>query len=59
MLFGGMPLGEPLLMWWNFVARTPDEIASAADGWARWHVRSRERVRRQAARPTTDSASDN
>ena len=33
MLLGGMPLGEPLLMWWNFVARTPDEIASAVEGW--------------------------
>ena len=33
MLLGGIPLGEPLLMWWNFVARTPDEIASAVEGW--------------------------
>ena len=22
-----------LLMWWNFVARTPDEIREARDGW--------------------------
>ena len=28
-LLGGVPLGEPLLMWWNFVARTPEEIAAA------------------------------
>jgi redox-sensitive bicupin YhaK (pirin superfamily) len=33
MLLGGIPLGEPLLMWWNFVARTPQEIAAAADDW--------------------------
>jgi redox-sensitive bicupin YhaK (pirin superfamily) len=33
-LLGGVPLGEPLLMWWNFVARTPEEIATAADDWA-------------------------
>ena len=33
-LHGG-PLGEPLLMWWNFVARTPEEIAAAAGEWAR------------------------
>ena len=33
MLLGGLPLGEPLLMWWNFVARTPQEIAAAAADW--------------------------
>jgi quercetin 2,3-dioxygenase len=32
-LLGGAPLGEHLLMWWNFVARTPDEITAAAAGW--------------------------
>jgi quercetin 2,3-dioxygenase len=35
LLLGGVPLGEALLMWWNFVARTPEEIAAAtADWWA-------------------------
>jgi redox-sensitive bicupin YhaK (pirin superfamily) len=33
LLLGGTPLGEPLLMWWNFVARTPEEIAAATAGW--------------------------
>jgi len=33
LLLGGVPLGEPLLMWWNFVARTPDEIAAAVADW--------------------------
>jgi quercetin 2,3-dioxygenase len=33
LLLGGVPLGEPLLMWWNFVARTPDEIAAATAAW--------------------------
>jgi hypothetical protein len=32
-LLGGVPLGEQLLMWWNFVARTPHEIAAAVAGW--------------------------
>lgn len=32
-LLGGEPLGEPLVMWWNFVARTPEEIAVAAADW--------------------------
>ncbi len=33
LLLGGVPLGERLLMWWNFVARTPQEIAAAAEDW--------------------------
>jgi quercetin 2,3-dioxygenase len=33
-LLGGQPLGEDLLMWWNFVARTPEEIAAATARWA-------------------------
>ncbi|HTZ25808.1 MAG TPA: pirin-like C-terminal cupin domain-containing protein, partial [Streptosporangiaceae bacterium] len=33
LLLGGVPLGERLLMWWNLVARTPDEIATAAADW--------------------------
>jgi len=32
-LLGGEPLREQLLMWWNFVARTPDEIAAATEAW--------------------------
>jgi len=33
-LLGGEPLGETLLMWWNFVGRTPDDITEAARAWA-------------------------
>ena len=33
-LLGGVPLGETLLMWWNFVGRTPDDITAAARDWA-------------------------
>jgi quercetin 2,3-dioxygenase len=32
-LLGGVPLGEPLLMWWNLVARTPEEIEAAVAEW--------------------------
>ena len=32
-LLGGVPLGETLLMWWNLVARTPEEIEAAVAGW--------------------------
>jgi quercetin 2,3-dioxygenase len=32
-LLGGEPFAEPLLMWWNFVARTRDEIDDAFASW--------------------------
>jgi redox-sensitive bicupin YhaK (pirin superfamily) len=35
MLIGGAPFGENILMWWNFVARTPEEIAAARTDWER------------------------
>jgi quercetin 2,3-dioxygenase len=31
---GGVPLGEQLLMWWSFVARSGGEIARAREDWA-------------------------
>jgi redox-sensitive bicupin YhaK (pirin superfamily) len=34
LLLGGVPLGEELLMWWNFVGRTRAEIVQAARQWA-------------------------
>ena len=34
-LIGGLPLGEPVLMWWNFVARSRAEIEQATDDWNR------------------------
>ena len=34
-LLGGEPFGERILMWWNFVARTPEEIAQARTDWER------------------------
>ena len=35
LLIGGPPFPETILMWWNFVARTADEIAQARDDWER------------------------
>lgn len=32
-LIGGKPSTEDILMWWNFVGRTPDELAAAATDW--------------------------
>jgi redox-sensitive bicupin YhaK (pirin superfamily) len=33
LLLGGVPFRETILMWWNFVARTPDEIRAAREDW--------------------------
>jgi redox-sensitive bicupin YhaK (pirin superfamily) len=33
LLIGGPPFPEPILMWWNFVARTHEEIAAARTDW--------------------------
>ena len=33
MLLGGIPFDEPLMMWWNFVARTRVEIDAAYASW--------------------------
>lgn len=39
LLLGGSPFPETLRMWWNYVARTEDEIASAHADWTSGHVR--------------------
>jgi len=37
LLLGGEPFAEPILMWWNFVARSRDEIERA---YGDWHERT-------------------
>jgi hypothetical protein len=32
-LLGGEPFGEPLVMWWNFVARTHEEVVAYREQW--------------------------
>ena len=39
LLIGGAPFAEQVLMWWNFVARTRDEISAARDDWMAGHER--------------------
>jgi hypothetical protein len=34
-LLGGEPFEEPIVMWWNFVGRTREEIDAAYASWAR------------------------
>jgi redox-sensitive bicupin YhaK (pirin superfamily) len=33
LLLGGEPFGESVRMWWNFVARSAEEIAAAREDW--------------------------
>jgi redox-sensitive bicupin YhaK (pirin superfamily) len=33
MLLGGRPFGEDIVMWWNFVARTGEEVTVAREAW--------------------------
>lgn len=46
LLLGGQPLGEPVQMWWNFVARSRDELGAAYVAW-------RDRTDRFGAVPST------
>jgi redox-sensitive bicupin YhaK (pirin superfamily) len=32
-LLGGTPFGEQIVMWWNFVARTHDEVVAMREEW--------------------------
>lgn len=34
MLIGGEPFDEPIMMWWNFVARDKEELEAAYRSWA-------------------------
>ena len=33
LLLGGPPFGEPIVMWWNFVGRTHEEIVAFREEW--------------------------
>jgi hypothetical protein len=35
LLVGGAPFGEDVLLWWNFVARSAEEVQRATDQWNR------------------------
>jgi redox-sensitive bicupin YhaK (pirin superfamily) len=40
MILGGLPLGDEIKMWWNFVARTEHEISLA---WRDWQTHNSDR----------------
>jgi quercetin 2,3-dioxygenase len=33
LLLGGPPFGEPIVMWWNFVGRSHEEVVAFRDAW--------------------------
>lgn len=33
MLLGGAPLGEDVLIWWNYVFRSPEEVRAVVEDW--------------------------
>jgi hypothetical protein len=33
LLLGGLPFEEEIVMWWNFIARTHEEIEQARQQW--------------------------
>ncbi|GAA6524801.1 pirin family protein [Intrasporangium sp. DVR] len=35
LLLGGTPLGEQIVMWWNFIGRSHDEVVRFRDAWQR------------------------
>ena len=39
LLLGGVPFPEPVLMWWNFVARTREEVDEAERQWTEGDAR--------------------
>ena len=39
LLLGGVPFEERIVMWWNFVGRSREEVAEAAQQWQRAHDR--------------------
>ena len=41
LLLGGVPFGEDIVMWWNFVARSHDEIEEARTAWEQQSARFR------------------
>ncbi len=36
LLLGGPPFGESIVMWWNFVGRSHEEVVASREEWQRW-----------------------
>lgn len=42
LVLGGPPFGEPIVMWWNFIGRTHDEIVGFREEWQQQLVDGRQ-----------------
>ncbi|WP_374454699.1 pirin family protein [Nocardioides sp.] len=42
LVLGGPPFGEPIVMWWNFIGRTHEEIVGFREEWQRQIVDGRQ-----------------
>ncbi len=51
LLIGGEPLGEQIVMWWNFVGRTHEEVAAYRTAW-------QEEIGAEQGRPAGDAYDD-
>ncbi|GAA2352766.1 pirin family protein [Saccharopolyspora halophila] len=56
MLLGGVPFDERIVMWWNFVGRSHDEVAEARAEWERDRTNPHEESRFGVVRGYADPA---
>ena len=49
LLLGGPPFGEEIVMWWNFVGRSHDEIVTFREDWQREREPKPERAQRSGS----------
>ena len=57
LMIGGEPFPESVIMWWNFVARTRDEIAQARNDWMQYQRFGEVKAYRGARLPAPDLSS--
>ena len=41
LVLGGAPFGEQIVMWWNFIGRSHDEVVGFREDWQRERSRAR------------------
>ena len=56
LLIGGEPFGEEIVMWWNFVARTQQEIAQGREDWINYRRFGEVKAYRGSRLPAPDLA---
>jgi len=54
LLIGGQPFNDPILMWWNFVGSTHEEIAQAREDWMNYRRSGEVKAYRGARLPAPD-----